>query len=316
MFPLTVASVVFILLVFLIIILKIFFRTKTNTGRIKVAFFHPYCDAGGGGERVLWMMIFALLSQSEFISRKIEIYIYTGDSKLFQDIIENVKVKFQICLSEKHCSQISLVRINTRKILEANNYPVLTMLFQSLASVIVALECLLRLTPDIYIDTMGAPFTYLVAKCCVGCIVVAYVHYPIISTDMLQKVQEQRPGYNNDNRIASSVTISSLKLIYYKIFAWAYSFEGRLCDVVMVNSSWTRAHIEKLWGRHGFRLRTVYPPCNTAHLSSIPLKRSEPDKGDNFVGSRERVILSVGQFRPEKGILINIDISFIILFHK
>ena len=29
-------------------------------GRITVAFFHPYCNAGGGGERVLWCAIRAL----------------------------------------------------------------------------------------------------------------------------------------------------------------------------------------------------------------------------------------------------------------
>ena len=29
-------------------------------GRITVGFFHPYCNAGGGGERVLWCAIRAL----------------------------------------------------------------------------------------------------------------------------------------------------------------------------------------------------------------------------------------------------------------
>ena len=30
----------------------------------KVAFFHPFCNDGGGGEKVLWSMIEALLENS------------------------------------------------------------------------------------------------------------------------------------------------------------------------------------------------------------------------------------------------------------
>lgn len=33
---------------------------RAQTGRPTVAFFHPYCNAGGGGERVLWCAIRAL----------------------------------------------------------------------------------------------------------------------------------------------------------------------------------------------------------------------------------------------------------------
>ncbi len=138
------------------------------------------------------------------------------------------------------------------------------MLFQSLASIYVAIECFTLFIPDIYIDTTGAAFTYPIAKYICDCRVVAYVHYPIISTvciginiyafikmaiymiyfsflkDMLQKVREQRPDYNNDSRIASNVQVSRMKLIYYHVFAALYSLAGRCADVVMVNSSWTK----------------------------------------------------------------------------
>lgn len=33
---------------------------RAQDGRPAVAFFHPYCNAGGGGERVLWCAIRAL----------------------------------------------------------------------------------------------------------------------------------------------------------------------------------------------------------------------------------------------------------------
>ena len=57
-----------------------------------------------------------------------------------------------------------------------------TMLFQSLASLLVGLECILRFPPDVFCDTMGAAFTYPVAYYLANATVVAYVHYPIIST--------------------------------------------------------------------------------------------------------------------------------------
>lgn len=198
------------------------------------------------------------------------------------------------------------------------------MLCQSLSSVIVGLECILRRNPDIYCDTMGAAFTYPLAKLLFGCHVVAYTHYPIISTDMLQQVRDQRPNHNNSSSISSSVSISTLKLVYYKTFARAYSFVGSFADKVMVNSTWTANHISQLWKldliidegqlhtnsavstpieistsshRPGQQLHIVYPPCNTAHLQEIPL-------GDD--ASRKRVILSIGQFRPEKDHLLQL----------
>lgn len=62
------------------------------------------------------------------------------------------------------------------------------MLGQALASVYVGLECLLRAVPDVFIDTTGAAFTYPIAKLLCGCTVVAYVHYPMISTVCLVQI--------------------------------------------------------------------------------------------------------------------------------
>lgn len=36
-------------------------RRAQDGGRPAVAFFHPYCSAGGGGERVLWCSLRALM---------------------------------------------------------------------------------------------------------------------------------------------------------------------------------------------------------------------------------------------------------------
>jgi hypothetical protein len=56
-----------------------FFRKKRSRseddGQIRVGFFHPYCDAGGGGERVLWTGVRAL--RKRFPAAKL--IVYTGD---------------------------------------------------------------------------------------------------------------------------------------------------------------------------------------------------------------------------------------------
>lgn len=60
-------------------------------------------------------------------------------------------------------------------------------------------------------------------------------------------------------------------------------------QVVMVNSSWTKAHIERLWWKlDGIRL--VHPPCNTSSLSALPLDRK----------LKSLYLVSLAQFRPEK----------------
>ncbi len=40
-----------------------------------VSFFHPYCDAGGGGERVLWVAIIATAKRFQAA----RFLVYTGD---------------------------------------------------------------------------------------------------------------------------------------------------------------------------------------------------------------------------------------------
>mmetsp|Transcript_5288 Transcript_5288/g.8606 ORF Transcript_5288/g.8606 Transcript_5288/m.8606 type:complete len:423 (+) Transcript_5288:929-2197(+) len=163
---------------------------------------------------------------------------------------------------------------------------------------------------------------------------------------MLNRVREQRPSYNNAAGIASSVAVSRVKLLYYRLFAYAYGWAGRHAQLSMVNSTWTLNHIAQLWGFSVNRssmcdrkirnsgvlnstgtskLCLVYPPC----LRRIDDDGEEDDEEDEeeddddddqlteaakrlrrkylhcydtranaYTG--ERLILSVGQFRPEK----------------
>jgi alpha-1,2-mannosyltransferase len=145
-------------------------------------------------------------------------------------------------------------------------------------------EAISNVNPHVYIDTMGYAFTYLIVRLFTNAKIACYVHYPTISTDMLQVVKNQERTFNNDNQIAGSILKTYAKLIYYHTFAAMYNFVGSRSELVMVNSTWTLNHILHLW-RLPRLTHTVYPPCNTTELQSIPL------------GQREKCIISIGQFR-------------------
>jgi alpha-1,2-mannosyltransferase len=85
---------------------------------------------------------------------------------------------------------------------------------------------------------------------------------------------------------------------------------GSLSDVIMVNSTWTYGHISFLWrftfermtGRQ--RIHIVYPPCDVQSLQNLALDKK-----------RENIVLSIGQFRPEKDHALQIK-SFARLIQK
>jgi alpha-1,2-mannosyltransferase len=163
--------------------------------------------------------------------------------------------------------------------------------------------------PSVFIDTTGCAFTYLTANVLFGCKVIAYVHYPTISTDMLSMVWERRRvTYNNQAYIANSRITTYVKLVYYTMFAVAYGTVGSLCSLVLVNSTWTFNHINSLWFLAALRkvISIVFPPCRIS---------STQHTNDGDRRERERIVLSIGQFRPEKDHELQIE-SLALLFEK
>ncbi|KAL3500303.1 hypothetical protein ACH5RR_039396 [Cinchona calisaya] len=262
-----------------------------------VGFFHPYTNDGGGGERVLWCAVKAI--QEEYPD--LDCIIYTGDHRdatpesLFDRGLKRFGVKLL------HPPKV--VHLYKRKWIEESTYPRFTMIGQSLGSVYLAWEALCKFTPVYYFDTSGYAFTYPVARV-FGCKIICYTHYPTISLDMLSRVRGRSSMYNNDALIARSDLLSHCKVIYYRLFSWLYGIVGSCAHLAMVNSSWTKSHIEILWGIPG-RIRLVYPPCDTSGLQVLPLKRPmTPPK-----------IVSVAQFRPEKAHSIQLE-AFAIAMKK
>jgi hypothetical protein len=97
-----------------------YFR-KSGSGEKLLAFFHPHCDNGGGGERVLWVMIAALL-QNENLWKKLKIIIYSSkEEKHKEKILASVKDSFRIDITE-YSDRISLIHISTTALLDAKWY--------------------------------------------------------------------------------------------------------------------------------------------------------------------------------------------------
>lgn len=276
---------------------------------VTVGVFHPYANGGGGGERVLYCALLALVRQfNKAKKERLQVLLYTGDDGLSAaELIERSAERFNLPdLRREHVDTfIKIVPLTTRDLLDPARYPRFTLLWQSVAHIRLALDAFrtgerMGVYPQIWMDTTGCAFTYLVASLRFGCKVVAYVHYPMISTDMIQKVQQRSAGFNNSDAITTSSTRSYAKYIYYRLFAGIYSIVGRYCtDVVMVNSTWTWNHISQLWCKPA---TVVYPPCGSM---------------DEFkaysLSSRDPWVLSIAQFRPEKNQLLQLQALKIVI---
>lgn len=214
--------------------------------------------------------------------------LYTGDKEATpKQILSKCRNNFNIDID---ANRLEFIYLNQRKWVEAEKYPVFTLLGQSLGSMILGFEALLKFQPDIYIDTMGYAFTYPIFKYIGKARVSSYTHYPTISTDMLRRVANRTLTYNNRSHVVRNPFLTWAKLSYYRLFASLYGMFGRCAETVMVNSSWTENHINSIWNIP-LKTHRVYPPCEVSHLKEI---QHVPSSDGNIY------ILSVGQYRPEK----------------
>ncbi|KAG6337390.1 hypothetical protein ID866_1713 [Astraeus odoratus] len=298
------------------------FERAASTKYKFVGFFHPYCNAGGGGERVLWTAIAHIQREHKDIIS----VIYSGDTDATkQEIIEKVKARFAIELDP---STLYFVYLKSRHVVEDSRWPRFTILGQSLGSMYLAWEAMCKFIPDLYIDTMGYAFTYPAISWLTRAAVPigAYVHYPIISTDMIGRVRNDESWRMQAKRIGSNS--------YYRLTMYYYALSLSHARFLMVNSSWTRDHIASIithehvgpavrwmhrvtplliiklalsssiirnfmlvldgYSAKGIgsdqtvRPEIVYPPCDTREMGGFDLDDREP------------IILSVAQFRREK----------------
>jgi alpha-1,2-mannosyltransferase len=265
-------------------------------------FFHPFCSAGGGGERVLWHIIQILLKQAHAKPPTIIIYTVDPPSATYKEnLLRHVQDHFSIVLDNSE--SIEFVHLHEYKnlLLPAPRW---SMMVESWNTIKLAYQGLQQSSkrhtlPDVWVDTTGCAFTFCVAWYFHVPNIFAYVHYPTISTDMLKVVAQQSRPTTADSETYKGHRLSllqrTIKCIYYCAFAMMYSLVGGcLCNCVLVNSTWTYNHIRSLWWyaalRH--RIRIVFPPCGALlDVETSSVKKKEPER---------QYILSIGQFRPEK----------------
>jgi alpha-1,2-mannosyltransferase len=156
------------------------------------------------------------------------------------------------------------------------------------------------MVPDIFVDTMGYAFALWLCKFLFPNVPTgAYVHYPTISTDMLQSLDSEK-SEEGVNAGAGKGRTGKAKKIYWHLFANLYSRVGESIDVVMTNSSWTQNHITQLWEPFRRKSKTskeisiVYPPVAVEELEEAI--QVSPAAEEN----RKPHLLYIAQFRPEK----------------
>ncbi len=214
-----------------------------------------------------------------------------------EEIIAKVKDRFAI---ELDSSRLLFLPLSSRKLVDDGFWRHFTLLGQSIGSIYLATEAMGELIPDVFLDTMGYAFAYPAVRCFAKHMPIgSYTHYPTISTDMLRRVQQRQAGHTNSAGTAGSRWRSTAKLVYYRVFAWIYSWALRRADKVVANGTWTRNHLEQLMngssaGKSASKggrapVQIVYPPCDTRSLAKFPLD-----------SQGRRGMVSLAQFRPEK----------------
>lgn len=157
-------------------------------------------------------------------------------------------------------------------------WPHFTLLGQAIGSILLTTEAIYKCPPDVWCDTMGYPFGYPFVHYLARIPILTYTHYPVISSDMLQKLK-------NSDQVNSIKTTA--KYWYWRSFLLWYKYVGTFVDIAITNSTWTNNHMKQIWT--ACTPRIIYPPCSTEKLIV-------KDK----TWKRKNQAVVIAQFRPEK----------------
>lgn len=256
---------------------------------ILYGFFHPYANNGGGGEKVLWEAIYATLAQN---SENIVVVYTTNVEALPQEILHKAQLKFDV----KDMDSKRIVFVYLRKFskwIDSDSWKHFTMIGQLLGSILLALEAIFELTPDVWIDTMGLPGSYFPISVILKIPIVAYVHYPIIQLDMFNKLKFRSLADLTSLRPSLGDLKALVKFFYWTALYYFYVYLGSCVNVTFTNGSWTFNHMSRIWSLNqslGRTIEKLYPPCSTESLINQELTTAP----------REEKLLYIAQFRPEK----------------
>ncbi|KAK4532136.1 hypothetical protein CCYA_CCYA11G2993 [Cyanidiococcus yangmingshanensis] len=323
-------------------------QPKFALKRASVGFLHPSCAGGGGGERVLWCAVRAVIAEASSLldcDRKssepsrnavesARVWIYTrryrsSPEALRSFVAARLAEQFGAASFSDAVGVVRFMPLYTAVLLDPHLYPCFTMLLQLLAGMFVAAEIVLRhaalrarrflqtiavwsrvsgtdaveaeVLPSVVLDTMGIPLALLCLKWwTLGRIRTgAYVHYPLVSSEMMMQARERARG------ALRSVWWTGRFAYYRSVLLPLYARCGAATDIVMANSSWTRDHMKRLWCRGDEQqvcqmrkrdetnaIHLVFPPCGPARTgTTLPTLDTKH--------LRQRIV-SIAQFRPEK----------------
>lgn len=295
---------------------------RSTREKRSVAFFHPNCLSRGGGEFVLWAALATLARDDP--SRTYVIYTGTAvhpstavntieravrDFGLAADDPE-LAVRLAKCVRFVHVRACALV---------FRPYRCATLLLQCAAGALAGLEALWRYTPEVFIETTGGgcAFALPVFRYIGGCTsTLAYVHYPTITSKMAADVAAGDTAAVC-NRRALTPAQTARKLRYYRAVARLYRFAGGAARLAMANGSWTAGHLRELWP--ATRITTVFPPCTSVSSDDVSGNVSDNVSDNVSVPAKDGdplLIVSIGQYRPEKRHLFQVNVmSRLLLAH-
>ncbi|EDK41690.2 hypothetical protein PGUG_05788 [Meyerozyma guilliermondii ATCC 6260] len=260
-------------------------RRETNdvNRRIIYGFFHPYANNGGGGERVLWNAVAATL----LADRRNIVAIYTTnlDAEPLA-ILEKAQSKFHTGgIDSSRVVFIYLRRFGSW--IDDKSWPRLTLVGQMLGSFLLSLEAMFELSPDIWVDTMGLPGSYSAVSSALKIPIVAYVHYPVLQSEMFGKLRYKSFADLKTFTPSLQNSLAVAKLFYWTSLYYLYKYLGSLVDITLTNGTWTLNHLQSVWSWNLGAMEILYPPCGTESTA----------QGQN---TKRNIILYVAQFRPEK----------------
>ncbi|KAJ1608895.1 glycosyl transferase [Cryptosporidium canis] len=245
-----------------------------------IAFFHPQCCNFGGGEKVLWNIVYEVLADN--IKNKVVIYSNSGAVKT--KVVSKVEEVFGIPLNNPaFINRITIVELRLGFLL---NIGVLKLWTINLAAIIVSLEGLLFgwPFPEVFVETAGFPFSIISAKILPTTKHIStYIHYPQVRKKNIE--EEKRRCFQ--------------RYFYLKIFSLIYKFSIGLANKVVANSNWTFDMLNELWGNDRIDMTVCRPPINMDNYS-LDLPQNSTLRKD--------VIISLAQFRVEKNHFAQIQI--------
>ncbi|QBM91085.1 alpha-1,2-mannosyltransferase [Metschnikowia aff. pulcherrima] len=254
--------------------------------RVIYGFFHPYANNGGGGEKVLWQAVLATLGESE--RNIVAVYTSNTDAEPLQ-ILAKAESKFKVTdLDSKRIVFVYLRRYASY--IDGSYWKHFTLAGQLFGSVLLGLEAMYELSPDVWIDTMGLPGSYWLVAWILKIPIVAYVHYPIIQPDMFSRLKFQCVKDVSGLKFTLTDFKHFFKFTYWSLLYYVYIYLGLCVDVTLTNGTWTYDHISAIWAFNKSKtVEIVYPPCSTEDMMK-----------DVKIETRQNKLLYIAQFRPEK----------------